>query len=104
MSLDYVRGIVSGKKARYVDPDHSVDLDLVYGRYSSKAVGGNVANPQSPTVSSCKLPRFRHQTEYLTDSMGWPASGWAGTYRNRKSDVLHFLDKRHEGKYWVWNL
>lgn len=31
MSLDYVRGIVSGKKARYVDPDHSVDLDLVYG-------------------------------------------------------------------------
>ncbi|KAI9636172.1 uncharacterized protein MKK02DRAFT_27644 [Dioszegia hungarica] len=73
MSLDYIRGIVSGKKARYVDPDHAVDLDLVY----------------------------------VTDRiiiMGWPASGWAGTYRNKKSDVLQFLDKRHEGKYWVWNL
>lgn len=35
MSLDYVRGIVSGKKARYVDPDHAVDLDLVYGKFPS---------------------------------------------------------------------
>ena len=30
MSLDYVRQIVSGHKARYVDPDSAVDLDLVY--------------------------------------------------------------------------
>lgn len=30
MSLDYVRQIVSGNKARYVDADSAVDLDLVY--------------------------------------------------------------------------
>lgn len=30
MSLDYVRQIVSGHKARYVDPEGAVDLDLVY--------------------------------------------------------------------------
>jgi hypothetical protein len=35
MSLDYIRGIVSGKKARYVDPDHAVDLDLVYGELAN---------------------------------------------------------------------
>lgn len=35
MSLDYIRGVVSGKKARYVDPDHAVDLDLVYGEFGS---------------------------------------------------------------------
>ena len=31
MSLDYVRKIVSGKKARFVDTEMSVNLDLVYG-------------------------------------------------------------------------
>lgn len=31
MPLDYVRKIVSGKKARFQDEETAVDLDLVYG-------------------------------------------------------------------------
>jgi phosphatidylinositol-3,4,5-trisphosphate 3-phosphatase/dual-specificity protein phosphatase PTEN len=31
MSLDYVRKLVSGKKARFVDAENAVNLDLVYG-------------------------------------------------------------------------
>ncbi|KAK8847604.1 hypothetical protein IAR55_005463 [Kwoniella newhampshirensis] len=73
MSFDYVRKIVSGGKARYVDPAAAVDLDLVY----------------------------------VTDRiiiMGYPASGVAGLYRNRRRDVLKFLDSRHGEKWWIWNL
>ena len=32
MSLDYIRKIVSGKKARFVDKAAQVNLDLVYGK------------------------------------------------------------------------
>lgn len=32
MSLDYVRKLVSGNKARFVDSETAVDLDLVYGK------------------------------------------------------------------------
>ena len=31
MSFDYVRKMVSGSKARFVDTETAVDLDLVYG-------------------------------------------------------------------------
>ncbi|WWD21702.1 hypothetical protein CI109_106189 [Kwoniella shandongensis] len=73
MSFDYVRKIVSGNKARYVDPAAAVNLDLVY----------------------------------VTDRiiiMGYPASGVAGLYRNRRRDVLKFLNSRHGEKWWIWNL
>ncbi|ORY21744.1 hypothetical protein BCR39DRAFT_50898 [Naematelia encephala] len=71
MSLDYVRQIVSGNKARFVD--HGVDLDLVY----------------------------------VTDRiiiMGYPATGFAALYRNRRRDVLKFINSRHGDKWWIWNL
>lgn len=34
MSFDYVRKTVSGGKARFVDDETAVDLDLVYGTLS----------------------------------------------------------------------
>ncbi|WRT64569.1 uncharacterized protein IL334_001501 [Kwoniella shivajii] len=73
MSFDYVRKIVSGKKARFIDPDNAVNLDLVY----------------------------------VTDRiiiMGYPAVGVAGLYRNRRRDVLKFINSRHGEKWWIWNL
>jgi phosphatidylinositol-3,4,5-trisphosphate 3-phosphatase/dual-specificity protein phosphatase PTEN len=33
MALDYVRQVVSGNKARFVDRENAVDLDLVYGTW-----------------------------------------------------------------------
>ncbi|WWC59678.1 uncharacterized protein I303_102240 [Kwoniella dejecticola CBS 10117] len=73
MSFDYVRKIVSGKKARFIDPENAVNLDLVY----------------------------------VTDRiiiMGYPAVGVAGLYRNRRRDVLKFINSRHGEKWWIWNL
>lgn len=73
MSLNKVRQIVSGGKARFVDHENAVDLDLVY----------------------------------VTDRiiiMGYPATGFAGAYRNRRTDVLKFIESRHGEKWWVWNL
>ncbi|WWC68147.1 uncharacterized protein I206_102070 [Kwoniella pini CBS 10737] len=73
MSFDYVRKIVSGKKARFIDPENAANLDLVY----------------------------------VTDRiiiMGYPAVGVAGLYRNRRRDVLKFINSRHGEKWWIWNL
>ncbi|WVQ79850.1 hypothetical protein IAT38_001950 [Cryptococcus sp. DSM 104549] len=73
MSFDYVRKLVSGNKARFIDPEAAVNLDLVY----------------------------------VTDRiiiMGYPASGVAGLYRNRRRDVLKFINARHGEKWWIWNL
>ncbi|ORX35851.1 hypothetical protein BD324DRAFT_629254 [Kockovaella imperatae] len=73
MSLDYIRKIVSGKKARFVDKAAQVDLDLVY----------------------------------VTDRiiiMGYPAAGVSALYRNRRRDVLKFINSRHGDKWWIWNL
>ncbi|WVR04807.1 hypothetical protein IAU60_001819 [Kwoniella sp. DSM 27419] len=73
MSFDYIRKIVSGKKARFIDPENAVNLDLVY----------------------------------VTDRiiiMGYPATGVASLYRNRRRDVLKFINSRHGEKWWIWNL
>ena len=88
MSLDYVRGIVSGHKARYVDPDSAVDLDLVY---VTDRIIMYVVCP-SEAVTACGAEH------------SWPATGWASTYRNRRKDVLKFINDRHGDKWWVWNL
>lgn len=43
---------------------------------------------------------------YVTDHliiMGFPASGVASLYRNKRSDVRRFLDKRHDDLYRVYN-
>lgn len=89
MSLDYVRQIVSGHKARYVDPEGAVDLDLVY------------------VTDRIIMYVYRQPSSFITiliSSMGWPATGWASAYRNRRKDVLKFINDRHGEKWWVWNL
>nr|ODO04463.1 hypothetical protein L204_00824 [Cryptococcus depauperatus CBS 7855] len=68
MSFDYIRKLVSGNKARFIDPVNAVNLDLVYG------------------------------------IMGYPAIGIAGLYRNKRRDVLRFINSRHGEKWWIWNL
>ncbi len=43
---------------------------------------------------------------YVTDHliiMGFPASGVQSLYRNKRSDVRRFLDKRHDDLYRVYN-
>lgn len=43
---------------------------------------------------------------YVTDHliiMGFPASGVASLYRNKRSDVRRFLDQRHDDLYRVYN-
>ncbi|KAG9409332.1 hypothetical protein AC1031_019584 [Aphanomyces cochlioides] len=37
-------------------------------------------------------------------AMGYPATGVEKTYRNDVSDVSSFLNKKHRGKYFVYNL
>ncbi|OXH25658.1 hypothetical protein J008_05310 [Cryptococcus neoformans] len=73
MSFDYIRKLVSGNKARFIDPEAAVNLDLVY----------------------------------VTDRiiiMGYPATGVAALYRNKRRDVLKFITSRHGEKWWIWNL
>ncbi|KAL7419116.1 Telomerase protein component 1 [Cryptotrichosporon argae] len=44
---------------------------------------------------------------YVTDRiilMGYPATGFEGLYRNKRRDVLRFINARHGDKWWVWNL
>lgn len=36
MSFDYIRKLVSGNKARFIDPEAAVNLDLVYGEFLFK--------------------------------------------------------------------
>ena len=103
MSFDYLRQVVSGKKARYVDRENSVDLDLVYGEQHLEPFV-QLANHQSPTESSC-LSYLAACNAWLTrTSMGYPATGMAGLYRNRRQDVLKFINSRHGEKWWIWNL
>ncbi|PWN48289.1 hypothetical protein IE53DRAFT_319705 [Violaceomyces palustris] len=43
---------------------------------------------------------------YVTDNiviMGYPASGLASLYRNKRSDVRKFLNHRHEDRYRIYN-
>ncbi|TXT12387.1 uncharacterized protein COLE_02797 [Cutaneotrichosporon oleaginosum] len=69
----YARTLVSGNKARYIDEESDINLDLVYGRN-------------------------------FADSMGYPATGIKALYRNKRDDVLRFLNARHGDKWWIWNL
>jgi len=36
--------------------------------------------------------------------MGYPAVGVSALYRNRRRDVLKFINARHGEKWWIWNL
>jgi phosphatidylinositol-3,4,5-trisphosphate 3-phosphatase/dual-specificity protein phosphatase PTEN len=36
--------------------------------------------------------------------MGYPAVGFSALYRNRRRDVLRFINARHANKWWIWNL
>ncbi|GAA5942617.1 putative phosphatidylinositol-3,4,5-trisphosphate 3-phosphatase [Sporobolomyces koalae] len=68
--LNTIRGIVSGRKARY--QEDGFDLDLV--RITDRMI-----------------------------IMGYPASGLASLYRNKRSDVLKFLEP-HAPHYRIFNL
>ena len=44
---------------------------------------------------------------YITNrliAMGYPSVGWESLYRNKLDDVRTFLNKRHPGRYRLWNL
>lgn len=43
-------------------------------------------------------------TSLADHSMGYPATGVKSLYRNRRDDVLRFLNSRHGDKWWIWNL
>lgn len=50
---------------------------------------------------------FDLDLSYITDrliAMGFPASGLQALYRNSAGSVRHFLEGRHHGRYYVWNL
>jgi hypothetical protein len=53
MSLDYVRKLVSGKKARFIDAENAVNLDLVYGPLRLGPTTLGIADCQSRTASLC---------------------------------------------------
>jgi len=42
--------------------------------------------------------------DILSMSMGYPAVGVSALYRNRRRDVLKFINTRHGDKWWIWNL
>ena len=35
--------------------------------------------------------------------MSYPASGMATLWRNNYNDIIKYLDKFHNGKYWIFN-
>lgn len=46
MSFDYIRKLVSGNKARFIDPEAAVNLDLVYGKFSQVVSLSYTAEPE----------------------------------------------------------
>lgn len=65
-----------------------------------RIVSGQKARFKDPTLD------LDLDLTYVTDHliiMGFPASGVASLYRNKRSDVRRFLDKRHDDLYRVYN-
>lgn len=88
---NYLRKLVSGKKARFKDEN----LDVELGKYHSRLF--------HPEISNRNL---RLDLVYVTDHlivMGYPASGAEGIYRNRREDAKKFLEHRHGKDFWIFN-
>lgn len=62
--------------------------------------------PPCPLILSHRQDHHVGQHMSLTDhtSMGYPAVGVSALYRNRRRDVLKFINARHGEKWWIWNL
>ena len=55
----------------------------------------------------CREGGFNLDLSYITDqiiAMGFPSVGLESCYRNRRDDVISFLDTNHPGQYMVINL
>ena len=55
----------------------------------------------------CRGGGFNLDLSYITDqiiAMGFPSVGLESCYRNRRDDVISFLDTNHPGQYMVINL
>lgn len=101
MSLDYVRKLVSGKKARFVDAENAVNLDLVYG---TDLLDWSLLDVLTVSDRPHHNVRDMSFAWILTSSMGYPAVGVSALYRNRRRDVIKFINARHGEKWWIWNL
>ena len=92
---DYIRRLVSGKKARHKDPELDVELGWWFQLRRNQIC-------YSPFSS----PLLAIDLAYITDQvivMEYPASGIEGLYRNRREDAKKFLEHRHGKNFWVFN-
>ena len=89
---EFVRRLVSGKKARFRDPNLDLELGMPYA---------------CDWLSHCQhFRRILLDLAYVTDQlivMGYPSAGLEGLYRNRRDDAQRFLNSRHGGDFWVFN-
>ncbi len=72
-------------------------------RKSNKIIKGLVSKKKRRT----HLDGFNLDLSYITGNiiaMGYPAQSFESVYRNDLEDVKAFLDKRHPGKYKLFNL
>lgn len=92
-------------------PEKYHDVKICY--FDDPVVGGqfNMKNPVKGLVSKKKVRYTEGDVDldltYVAErviAMGWPSEKFEAFYRNRGSDVLKFLDERHENHYKVYNL
>ena len=65
---------------------------------------GLTSTSDGPNHHVSVLPSPSRPPHDVLLSMGYPATGFAALYRNKRRDVLHFIDSRHGDKWWIWNL
>ena len=54
-----------------------------------------------------KTGNFNLDLTYITNRIiacGYPAEGFEGLYRNKKSDIIDFLEQHHENMVKIYNL
>ena len=93
--MDFVRGVVSKKKVRYVDHQHGFNLDLTYIPTGVPFPGLEI----DKTYSAGKKPE---RTQLI--AMGFPSEGTEGLYRNPIKEVRRFFNLFHKDKFKIYNL